>query len=181
MLKGQHVIAVNLAYKFVPDFDAFVCMDSQFYEWEYEGLSKFSRVAFAILGYFETPRMHDMGQMEVRFLENTGLDGIDYTEGKVRCGGNSGYTALGVAIHLGAKDIRLLGMDLVMLNPNEPYFFQQDFVYGKREHSHLTHYLPSYFPNFKRDLKPDIKITNYSMISKIEVFPKKELSQILED
>jgi hypothetical protein len=181
-LRGQHVIAVTNAFKFVPDFDCLVAIDWQFYAWNFEELSKLDRIAYAVKEYFEDPIMYNMGKMKVEFLERTGFEGIDYNDGCVRFGGNSGYTALNIAIHLGAKDIRILGMDLSMEDPKKPYFFVTDEKYSYQPHdiAHLNH-MTRYFHTFVEDMKPDVKVTNYSMQSKITVFPKKELSEILED
>ncbi len=48
----------------------------------------------------------------IRHLRNTGEQGFDPTPGYIRTGGNSGYQAVHLAVHLGAKKIVLLGFDM---------------------------------------------------------------------
>ncbi|TCU34146.1 hypothetical protein EV129_113131 [Rhizobium azibense] len=54
----------------------------------------------------ETVPFHD-----VKVLRNTGIDGYDPQLGCLRSGSNSGYQAVHLAAHLGAKKIILLGLD----------------------------------------------------------------------
>jgi hypothetical protein len=49
---------------------------------------------------------------EVLLLNNTGVEGFDPDPANVRTGGNSGYQAIHVAIHAGAKRILIAGMDM---------------------------------------------------------------------
>ncbi len=48
----------------------------------------------------------------VHQLQNTGIEGIDFTPGCIRTGGNSGYQALQVAVHSGARRVLLCGFDM---------------------------------------------------------------------
>lgn len=170
LLEGQRIIAVNDAYKFVPcSFECLVAIDYTFYLKELETLKLLNKKAYAIKDYFEDKMPKDTGLLKINYLHTTGISGIDYREYAIRHGYNSGYTALGVAIQLGAKDIRLLGMDLT-----------GGYFYNRTENNkNKFNYVIDYINDFKKDLRPDIKVTNYSLISKIECFEKKDLKDIL--
>lgn len=172
VLEGHKVIVVNHSYKHVPHFDLLCAIDFPFYEKEYERLKDMNVTACAIRGYYESDRMHNMGRTKIVFFRNGGLSGVDYRKGYVRIGANSGYFAIGVAISLGAKDIRLLGYDM-KYDRDKPYFYG-----GKFPEFGLDHMIDR-FRHMKEELRDDIKITNYSEISALDVFPKKSLKEVL--
>ena len=176
-LIGQNVIAVNDTIHHLKEFSAFCAIDHQTYEILHnkEILLKAGRPMYAVMGYHETDIFRELG---VIMMKNTGLSGIDYDEGCVRFGGNSGYFALGMAIQLGAKDIRILGMDLGSYSSDDDqYFYGRDHHNDRVTYRSYSHLIPL-FDDFARDLRDDIRVTNYSMCSAINVFPKKPLSEI---
>ena len=100
-----------------------------------------------------------------------GVAGVDYRPGYVRHAYNSGYFGINVAIQFGARDIRILGMDI-----SEDHFYCPGKVGPGYEH--LIKF--GYLDQLAQDLTKDIRITNYSMISKCQAFPKRPLNKIFE-
>lgn len=66
----------------------------------------------AVIAAFRGHCISVSGVAGVRRLQNTGTDGIDFTPGCVRTGGNSGYQALQVAVQSGARRVLLCGFDM---------------------------------------------------------------------
>lgn len=155
--KGLHCIAVNHAFKFLPNFDFLVALDVEFYRDLEKGQPKKTAYTDRCVG--------DYKGFKGVFLERTGMGGIDFGHG-IRTGNNSGYSAIHCAIKAGAKHIYLFGFD--MCYENTPHFYDE-IGGGERP----IYAVPlKYFPELKADLPDDINIYNCSLISKINEFQK---------
>lgn len=101
---GRHTrsIAVNTAFRYAPWADVLFASDEKWWGWNPDAL------AFPGLKFALPPTTID-GVTTLQW--STGV-GVDMDPTRVRLGGHSGYAAIGVAIHLGAKRIVLLGYDL---------------------------------------------------------------------
>jgi hypothetical protein len=59
----------------------------------------------------------------LQLLQVSGQPGLDLRPGWVRTGGHSGYTAINLAVHLGATRIVLLGYDMMASPQGAHHFF----------------------------------------------------------
>lgn len=106
------VIAVNDAYKIVPHANILYACDRQWWEW-HNGCPKFGGYKLQ-----HDHAVHDdtTGNIPpypaIDVILSSGLSGFDDNPARIRTGGNSGYQALHIAMHLGAKKIILLGYDM---------------------------------------------------------------------
>lgn len=108
------VIAVNETHQLAPWADVLYACDAKFWQ-AYEGVPEFAGIKFALqkpAGMW--PR--------VTVLDNTGDHGIETDPSGVRNGRNSGYQAINVAIHLGARRVLLLGYDMQMSGTRRHWF-----------------------------------------------------------
>lgn len=98
------VIAVNTSYELAPWADVLYACDGKWWFW-HRGVPTFQGLKFAL--------ERGAGQWKgVQVLENTGIEGLETAPTGLKNGRNSGYQALGLAVHLGATRILLLGYDM---------------------------------------------------------------------
>ncbi len=105
LLVDKNVLSINRAFQKVPWAMATFWTDSRFYKWYAKELKRFKGVKIAC-------RWSQLYTDDVIFARSTGGNGIDDYPYHIRAGNNSGYAALNVAFHLGAKKIYLLGYDM---------------------------------------------------------------------
>jgi hypothetical protein len=98
------VIAINDAYRLAPWADVLYACDKRWWDW-HKGVGSFKGLKYAL----QRPALKWPG---VQILQNTGPHGLELKRNAVRNGKNSGYQAMNVAVHLGAKRIVLLGYDM---------------------------------------------------------------------
>ncbi len=111
-LDGRRVIAINRSFEVLPRAEVVYFTDARFWGWFSANLLDHSgRLITA--GRVSHPR--------VERYRLTGAKGIDTKPGCLRHGNNSGFAAINLAYHFGAKRIYLLGYD---------------FRYGPDERSH---------------------------------------------
>lgn len=115
-LRGKNVIAINKAIFYVP-IDKYKTIsyfsDYRFMEWYKQDLIKIDCKKYTI--GLRIPK-------EIAItLKNSGKTGLDLRNGYVKHGGNSGYAAINLALHLGVNRIILLGYDMQKVG-NETHF-----------------------------------------------------------
>jgi hypothetical protein len=96
------VIAVNDAHRLAPWADVLYACDAKWWEWN-AGVPGFQGLRYTL-----QPRAARWATV----LRKTGEHGLELDPGGVRTGKNSGYQAINVAVHLGARRILLLGYDM---------------------------------------------------------------------
>jgi hypothetical protein len=102
--KCDAVIVVNNCYQLAPWADALYACD---YRWwnEHRGVMAFKGLKYSL--------QRQSGKWKgVKVLQNTGPDGLERKPNGLKTGRNSGYQAMNLAFHLGAKRIVLLGYDM---------------------------------------------------------------------
>jgi hypothetical protein len=98
------VIAVNDAYRLAPWADALYACDAKWWRW-HDGAQAFAGEKWAM----QRPSARWPG---VKILRNTGANGLETNPTGLRTGRNSGYQAINLAVHKGARRIILLGYDM---------------------------------------------------------------------
>lgn len=98
------VIAINDAYQVAPWADALYAADESWWN-SHQGAKDFAGLKYTI-----EPQRRVWPGLQV--LENTGPHGLDGRPTSLRTGFNSGYQAIHLAVHFGARRILLLGYDL---------------------------------------------------------------------
>lgn len=161
-LKGKRVIAINRAFEFVPFADYLYWSDISFYEKYKEGIHDFKGKKVTNKSY---PIRNDIIN-----LENSGKLGLDLNPNSIKHGGNSGYAAINLAYHLGAKTIVLLGYDMQKIE-NESHFHGG---YGRKVDNSLYDNL--FLPHFQSLVEPlrdkKVVVYNANINSKLECFTK---------
>lgn len=167
------VIAINSTYQLAPWADMIYAADQAWWIQYHAQLSDFAGLKVSIE---QTPGVLPPNMPEgVLVLRNSGNHGFDKDPGRLRTGGNSGYQALHVAAHAGARRVLLCGYEM-----------------GGGGHWHGDHpspltnsrtLLPRLRPRFAalaselRDAR--VEVVNCTPDSQLTVFPRVSLSLAL--
>lgn len=110
------VIAINDAYKLAPWADVLYAADQKWWNW-HDGVPSFAGEKYAI------ESSDPVTWPGVCVLRNTGPLGLETEPWGLRAGHNSGYQAINLAVHLGAKRIVLLGYDMAPADDGRSHWF----------------------------------------------------------
>lgn len=196
MLRGRvPVIVVNDSYLMAPWADIHYFADAKWYEWHrnYESPAQhlFGRErALALFHGFQGARVtienhqakiraHEPGVKVVR-NDNHAPDcpkppeGLCLKPDGVRTGSNSGYQALNLAVHTGAKRLLLLGYDMRESDGRTHWF---------GDHPRKTSSAEQFVPAFRTLVEPlrklGIEVVNCTPGSALDCFPKRALEETL--
>jgi hypothetical protein len=168
-LKDKVVIAVNKAFMHLPFAQVLYWSDTRFYEWHSKEVDNFKGIKVTCRAQ---PKRGDIIN-----LLNTGKTGLETMSYGLRDGGNSGYAAINLAYHLGAKRIVLLGFDM-QTNGKETHWHE-----GYPSTADTETMARLMVPNFDTLIDPlekrKVKVYNASQISKLESFPKISIEEAL--
>ena len=169
LLKDKTVIAVNKAFLHLPFAQVLYWSDTRFFEWYGKEIGEFSGIKVTCR---PQPKRGD-----VINLLNTGKTGLETMSYGLRDGGNSGYAAINLAYHLGAKKIVLLGFDM-QTNGKETHWHEG---YSSTADTGTMERLM--IPNFDSLVEPlekrKVKVYNASPISKLTCFDKISIEEAL--
>lgn len=102
------VIAVNNGYQIAPFADLLYFCDDKWWQWHHKALAKWPGLIVRLDG-----GAFDFGDNRIKVLRNSGVHkGLTTERDRLHTGQNSGYQAINLAVHLGAKRILLLGFDM---------------------------------------------------------------------
>lgn len=169
-LRGKVCIAINKAFLHVPFAQVAYWTDTRVYHWYRKQIGDF-------VGLKVTNKPRPIEQGIINLLD-TGKTGLELNNNALRHGNNSGYAAINLAYHLGAKKIVLLGFDMGLD--------------GRKTHWHEGYNIPtprsnlyesSMLPNFETLVEPlkkqGISIINANPKSAINCFKKMPLDSAL--
>lgn len=170
-LRGKKTIAINKAIKFWPEADAVYWTDGRVWTWLSKEISDFKGLKFTI-------RPHRDYTEDIHILRRGIKYGLESSKDTLAHGNNSGYAAINLAIHLGAKRIVLLGYD--MGNDGKNSHFHDGYPVGATaENIYKNQFLPG-FDILKEQIKgKDIQIYNACPTSKLNTFKKITIDEAL--
>lgn len=167
--KADGVIVVNTTYKRAPWADVLCAADVRWWQW-HKGAKDFAGLKYATSKHVKWSG--------VQILKNTGPNGLELEPTGLRHGHNSGYRAVNLAYHFGAKVIILLGYDM-----------KRGEAPGRLEHWHGEHPIPSrssypiFVKHFRTIAEPlkaaGVDIINCTPGSALDCFPMADLRSVL--
>jgi hypothetical protein len=117
--RADGVIAINDTFRLAPWADVLYACDAKWWYWHWKkGAGQFAGLKFALAPQPEVrgvkTRFNEAFRpyRGVTVLRNTGDSGLELDPTALRAGRNSGYQAINLAVHLGAKRVILLGYDM---------------------------------------------------------------------
>lgn len=184
ILRGRgRVIAINNSYVLCPWADALYFCDVSWWKHHRD----------EVLKTFTGKHMISMGMSGdgVRRLRNSGLAGLETDPGGLRHGTNSGYQAINLAYHFGAKRIVLLGYDM-RVNASQTNGRKTERAHWHQGHpwNHIDY--PAYerimkenwLPRFSLLAEPlasaGVEILNATPGSALTCWPMRSLEDILQ-
>ena len=170
-LQGRRTIAINKAVIYHDSADVLYWTDGRFYTWFKNEVDSYKGLKFSLKP--GSQYTHD-----IQILRKGKPYGLEEDPQTLAHGFNSGYAAINLAYHLGAKRIILLGFD--MTNDGDETHFHDG--YPTRAAGNKI-YTDKFLPGFKQ-LNSEIKskgihILNASPYSKLNIFPKITIEQAL--
>jgi hypothetical protein len=176
-LHDKHVIGINVAYLIGNWIDIVFFGDASFFLPHQQRLALFPGMKISC---HAGVNKHNW----IKYLpkQNEKKFGISTTPKMVCWNGNSGAAAISVAVHAGAKRIILLGFDM-SLNNNRQHWHDLYHRGNKSDPKKLpfSRHLKG-FPDINKDAgKMGITILNCSPESKIEVFKKVTLKELINE
>lgn len=165
------VIAINDAYTLAPWADALYAADRKWIDW-HDGVPSFHGPKYSIESHDTTTRP------EWTVLRNTGFDGLETDPSGLRTGFNSGYQAINLAVHLGARRIILLGYDMMISRDGLSHWF------GDHPDKSVSPYLQmrEAFTTLRAPLSDlGVDVVNCSRWTALDVFPRAPLQIALKN
>lgn len=170
LLKNKVKIAINKAFLFVPDADVLYWTDFRFYKWYEKDINNFKGI--------KVTNKNKPLRDDVINLKDTGRSGLDLDKSSIRHGNNSGFAAINLAIHFGAKKIILLGYDMESAGTATHWHDG----YKKINHNHKI-YQKSMVPYFSTLVEPlqelGVQVWNANPKSQLGTFPKCNLIEAI--
>ena len=169
-LQGKKTIAINKAIKFYNNADVMYWTDGRVYTWFEKEINEFKGLKYTIRA-----RSYPSN---VTILKKGKKYGLELAKDTLSHGNNSGYAAINLAIHLGAKRIVLLGYD--MGRTNEGSHFHDGYpVNATADKIYKEQFLPG-FSILKNELKgKGIQIFNACPTSNLKAFPRITIEEAL--
>lgn len=167
------VLAIKEAVLLAPWADALYAADSKW--WRHFG------DALTFTGPKYSIENHD-GARHAKWaivLRNTGELGLEIDPTGLRTGRNSGYQAINLAVHLGAKKIVLLGYDMQDTGGKRNWFPPRPPSYSQGVvpwHSNIVHCWPSIVAPLQT---LGIAVINATRTTALDVFPQMALEEAL--
>ena len=169
-LQGRlRVIGINDAYRIAPWIDILYGADKLWWK-NHNGANGYKGLKVSI-----EPGVDSFSN--IKLMKNTGSKGLERDNEGLRTGSNSGYQAINLAYHMGAKRILLLGYDMKYKEGEGSHWFGNHPWRGEKVP--VSQFLP-YFPELKRELdKEGVDVVNCSRDSALEVFRKERLQKVI--
>ena len=115
----------------------------------------------------------------VKIVENTGTEGLGLSLHGVRTGRNSGYQAINLAVHFGARRIVLLGYDMKAAPDGRTHWFGDHADWPTAPAIFANTFLP-HFDKLAVELgKAGVEVLNASRETALETFKRVKLEEIL--
>lgn len=167
--RGLRLVCVNDTYRLAPWADVLYAADDKWWA-EHRGVPTFHGLKFSVGSR--------AGAWGVQILKQTGGEGLERDPSGLRTGKNSGYQALNLAVHLGAKRILLLGYDMGHHHGKPSHFFGEHPARLRSKSPYL-----GFRQCFQTMVKPlaaaGIEVVNCSRVTDLACFPRQSLEQAL--
>jgi hypothetical protein len=164
------VIAINDGYRLAPWADVLYACDGRFWD-HYQGVPEFQGLKFGM-----TVRPEKWP--DVTRVVDLGIEGFSREAKGLANGGNSGYQAIQLAVHLGAARVILLGYDMQPAPDGREHWFGRHPKPLQGVSSYAI--WRNYFKGLKKALDAlGIPVVNCSRSTALKVFPCRPLAETL--
>jgi hypothetical protein len=180
-LRGERVIAINVAYLDMPWADVMFMMDSRLYRWILRGGLHDAEAAKKAFFEFKGKRVFlDLANHhypEMLYVPATGRHGLSMNLKRGLChGNNSGVGALNLAFCLGANPIYLLGYDMKHQDGEAHYHRRYPVVHRESITKGFTGDFEEIAPILK---KQGVQVINLNPNSGLQCFEFGDVGEVL--
>lgn len=173
---GVPTIAINDAHRLAPWAHVLYSNDRQWWR-KYKGVPSFKGMRYGV-GSSLGKRNPIHEYPDVVILRNSGYGGLDRSPDGLRTARNSGYGAINLAVHFGAKRIVLLGYNMGWLRGKSHFFGDHPSTLSNHERL---------YPNFRKsyDLMVEplrdagVVVWNCTEQTSLDAFPVVKLRDVL--
>jgi hypothetical protein len=160
------VIAINAAHMLAPYADVMYAADARYWA-HVKGAPAFQGLKYSLeAGSAKWPG--------VQVLRNCGTQGLELDPTGLKSGGNSGYQAINLAVHLGAARILLLGYDM---GPRRgQHHFTADYPWAPPNYPIFLRHFPAIVEPLKAY---GVEVVNCTPGSVLKCFPHQSLADAL--
>jgi len=182
-IHDKHIIGVNNVYQIGTWIDALFFGDSSWYLVHRQALAKWPGLKVSCNPRFSN--RHGKELEGVRYIpkDKTKRHGISNNPCVISWNGNSGAAAINLAVHMGVKQIALLGFDMDLDSEGISHWHGQhnrsSTSFKKRKVPSFTRHLMGFEPIANDAQKLGVEILNISVDSKITQFKKVTLNEVL--
>jgi hypothetical protein len=170
-LRGARTIAINKAILFHPGADVLYWTDIRFYTWYKNEIDNYKGLKFTIKGGSQYTN-------DIKVLKKGKAYGLETDNQTLAHGNNSGYAAINLAYHLGARRVILLGFDMAS-DGVDSHFHDGYPTKSPQDRMYQDKFIPG-FKQLNSELRDSgVMVLNASPYSKLTVFPKITLEQAL--
>lgn len=174
-LRGRvRVIAINDAYRLCPWADVLYACDPSWWI-HHQGVPSFPGQKWSL--DHSQWKGYEHKYPDIQRLRHTGDTGLELDPSGLRSGKNSGFQALGLAVHFGAARILLLGYDMRAPKGSPVHFFG-DHKWGPSRPP-----FPSFLAHFDTLVEPlrlaGVEVFNCTPESDLRCFPCRRLADVL--
>lgn len=169
---GRGVIAVNLSFRLAPWADVLYAADVKW--WRLHGVEASAAIAERWTCSGEPVKAYGAKRCQARFGP-----GLCRDPRYLHTGGNSGYQAVNLAYHFGARRIILLGYD--MQHTGGKRHWHADYPAGMQmDNATPVVSWANRFPALARDLvREGVEVVNATRETALDCFPRMDLEQAL--
>lgn len=169
------VIATNNAYRITPNAEILHFADEIWYSWHAKEIPQIFRgryITTAALGVSKKV-WPSRGIIHFRKDSNNGIS----TSTSCLSGSNSGHQAINLAVHMGSKEIVLLGFDM------NPASLETNWHKEHKRQTNRNSYRDVMIPGMIKSVpvleKMNVKVINANKESFLDCFPKTSLGELL--
>ena len=171
----KKTIAINKAIQSYPNPNVLYWTDGRVYTWLKNDIDSYKGLKYTL----RRGAHYDNTNSQVHVLKRGRKFGLETALDTLAHGNNSGYAAINLAIHLGAKRIILLGYDMGS-DGTESHFHDGYPINATSHKIYKEQFMPG-FDLLAQELKGSgIQVFNASPTSKLIAFPKISIEKALE-
>jgi len=159
-------IAISDSYKLAPWADVLYSCDAKWWNW-HQGVPRFAGPKYSL----DEKSARWPG---VQVLKDTGVAGLELDPSGLRTGRNSGYQAINLAVHLGARRVLLLGYDMSVSKDGRSHWFGD---HPDKQVSPYVRMLSAFDAIVQPLAAAGVTVINCSRRTALKVFPCAPLEQ----
>lgn len=166
--KVDGAIAINTTYQLVPWASCIYAADWIWWSW-HKGVPGFTGLKYTL----DRQAVRWPG---VQLLQKTGTDGLEHKPNGLRTGRNSGYQAINVAYHMGAKRVILIGYDMQVGDNGKAHWHKNHPVHRNSPFNIFVKMFDSLVGPLG---KSGVEVINCTRSTALKAFPRADLHEVL--